>query len=355
MANEFHCKYHSYFCSKKIDHQYSSEEVGNADYETIASDHDYESITSDHDVAINQADRPNLLRLDDSLKISTTIASDVNRSITRINTSQRSDDAFNGSAEMITTKGDGPIFEVYNNRIQKSLQSLSIDLIKPHNQDPTISEFNRKLQVQTAASVILEQLSGLPEQISNIQRSSMTLRKPCHAMTNDSVGDISQSLQPACDMQDCHSVTTAEIYTLPPTSVHNVQGSNGVNTRQHEKAGSHRQQSSTKIAHSFTSAAISNMHCDPPSSTAAGSTNSIDELKVPVNQNFKEPQLVHLVAINIPYDDSGVPVVDKDTSITDEHIVTECTASNSDEAMELQSTSTLDDITSEDHSYEDIF
>ena len=268
-------------------------------------------------MAINQADRPNLLRLDGNLKISATVASDVSHSITRINTSQCSGDAFNGSAEIIATKGDGPIFEVY--------KSLQIDPIKLHNQDPRVSEFNnnvyKKLQVQTAVSVILEQLSGLSKEISNIQQSSMTLRKPCHAMTHDLVGDISQSLQPACDMQDCHSVTTAELYTLPPTSIRNVQGSNGVNTRQHEKAGCHRQQSSNKIAHSFT-----NMHCDPSSC--------------------------------VPYDDSGVPVVDENTSITDEDIVTEYIASNSDEAMELQSNPayvTLDDIISEDHLYEDIF
>ena len=105
---------------------------------------------------------------------------------------------------------------------------------------------------------------------------------------NDLVADdISQSLQPVCDMQDCsNSVATTEVKQL------------------------------------------------------------------------KASRSMHLVGISIPYDDSGVPVVDKNTTITDEDVVTEYIPTNSDEAMELQSNpayGTLDDNASEDHLYEEIF
>ena len=182
------------------------------------------------------------------------------------------------------------------------------------------------MQVQTT-NVILDQLNGLPTQIGEIQQSNneMTLEQPSCAMThyslpNETIGnvttptneqtvvdafpgvfnddpfnpindlvadDISQSLQPVCDMQDCsNSVATTEVKQL------------------------------------------------------------------------KASRSMHLVGISIPYDDSGVPVVDKNTTITDEDVVTEYIPTNSDEAMELQSNpayGTLDDNASEDHLYEEIF
>lgn len=374
---------------KNFDHHCSTEEVVNADYATITGD---------------QA-----LKLDGNLKIPATVTSDVS-----CNTPQCSVDAFNRSAEIITTKGDEPISEVQNIKIQKNLHSLSIDQIKFTNHDTTAAaaEFNnnninRKLQEQIAVSVNLDQLSDLSKRIGKIQRSSseMALRKPPRTITryslcneadifirnadatatptneqtvdtfsedysddpvNDLIDDTSQSLQPVHDMQDYSNGVATTTLTLPSTSACDIQGSNEVETKQHEKTS--RQQSrgltlynstqyGTKTAHSFSGVPISSMHYDTPTSTI-GCTNSNDEVKVSVNQNFKAPRLSHLVAIQIPYDDSGVPVVDKNTSIADEDIVTEYIATNSDEALELQSNpayDTFDDITSEDHLYEEIF
>ena len=348
-----------------------------------------------------------MLSSDGSLKTPATVTSVISQNRTKSNTSQCSGDAFNRSAETITAHAsrgkisDEPITvpnEAYNNKIQKDFDSLLGGPSNFHDQGPTVAKFssniNSKLQLQTTTSVILDQSSGLSKQNGEIRRSNseMTTINSSHSMTSYSlpseanvfirndrtttstneqtvdtfseiqsgdliVENIPQSLQPVCSIQDCSSSTE---FTLPPTSVrNNVRHSNGVGTKQHEKTNNQQScgptlynstQYSTKKALEVPNATNNNMHYDVPSSTTRN-----DELKIPVNQSLKTSRSVHLVAINIPCDDSGVPHVD--TSITDEDINTEYTTANSDEALELQSNpayTTFDDIASEDHLYEEI-
>ena len=180
------------------------------------------------------------------------------------------------------------------------VHSLLVDPIKVHDQDPTVTRFHsNKLQVERIA----DQPSGLPKQNGKMQRSSSEtmIIKPSRSMT---------------------------CYSLPSEA--NIFIRND---------------------------AITTPTCEQ-------SVNSFSEIQSgDLDNGLKAPpRLEHLVAIKIPYDDNGVPVVDENTSITDVDIATEHTAINDDEAIELQGNpaytivdDAFDDLTSEAHLYEEIF
>ena len=330
---------------------------------------------------MHRKESSNIFSLDSNSQVPATITNDSSHSgtiVARSNTSQCSDNTLSipteiSSSECKIVKEPITLPSEDNNKMQKKIHSSLAGPINDQDH-PTITKFRRiKVQVEKTTS---DQLSALPKQNARIRKSNSetTITRPSHnvtysslpsitASTDEQIADIfsksqggdlvnglvenaTQSLEPVCNMQNCSSnvVTTGPINSLASTC--NIQDSL---TSRLEAAQLNSQQSCNTdktLDHTFY---CTNVH-DTPSSKLSNE-NSSDAPKIP--QKIRIRKSVHLVAINIPFDNGGMPTVCKDATVTDNDIATQYIGS--DEAVDLQGNpayAPYDDIAT--HLYEEI-